>query len=67
MTTKAPIELLLTHASQAEIARALQISQSAVCQWKLKGIPPHRVLALEKILNGKMTRYQLCPEFYPEP
>jgi len=63
---KAPIEQVFTHIPQVQVARAFNISPSAVNQWKTNGIPLNRVLALEKILDGKMTRFQLCPEFYPE-
>jgi len=62
---KAVLETVLTHTTEAEIARFFDISPSAVNQWRTNGIPPHRVIGLETLLNKQMTRYEISPELYP--
>ena len=50
-----------------EVARKLKIkSVWSVYKWeKNNKVPPARVLQLEKLTKGKITRYQLDPELYP--
>jgi DNA-binding transcriptional regulator YdaS (Cro superfamily) len=43
------------------LAQQLSVSESAVSQWR--GIPPHRVLEVERITG--ISRHELCPKLYP--
>lgn len=45
----------------SELARKLDISRQAIYQWR--GIPPHHVLALERITG--ISRHELRPDYYP--
>jgi DNA-binding transcriptional regulator YdaS (Cro superfamily) len=49
----------------AVIARALDISIQAVCQWRT--VPPQYVLTLEKLSRRKVKKHQLRPDIYPPP
>jgi hypothetical protein len=40
------------------------ISTQAIYKWREKGIPPERVLLLEKLSCGAITRYQLLPDVF---
>lgn len=48
----------------AELARICGISASAVAQWKR--CPADRVLTVERISGGRVTRHQLRPDIYPD-
>jgi len=48
----------------AHIARELGITRGAVASWRK--IPALRVLEIERITNGAISRYQLRPDLYPE-
>lgn len=52
--------------SQAELARQLGIGVAAVTHWKRRGrIPAGRVLAIERITKGQVTRHEMRPDLYP--
>lgn len=52
--------------SQAELARQLGIGVAAVTHWKRRGrIPADRVLAIERITAGQVTRHEMRPDLYP--
>jgi DNA-binding transcriptional regulator YdaS (Cro superfamily) len=45
-----------------------QISMQAVCKWREKDeIPELRCRAVEEIVNGLVTRYELQPEVFGPP
>jgi DNA-binding transcriptional regulator YdaS (Cro superfamily) len=46
------------------LAEILGIRPQAVSQWKV--IPVKHVLAIEKALRSKITRYQMRPDIYGE-
>ena len=50
---------------QKELAKACDVTPQAVSGWLSKGVPPERVLAIEKATDGKVTRYKLRPDIYP--
>lgn len=53
---------------QTAMALALQVSVQAVNKWMKKGAPPpERVLAIEKLVSGQVTRYQLRPDIFGKP
>mgnify|MGYP000585399846 FL=1 len=45
-----------------DLARLLGITESAVSQWKV--VPPDRAIEIEKKTNGKVTRYDIRPDFF---
>lgn len=50
------------------MASALCISVQAVNKWIKKGEPPpERVLSIEKLVSGRVTRYELRPDIYGKP
>jgi len=52
--------------SQAELARLMGVTSMAVTKWVYNGVPAERVLAIEKLCKGKVTRHQLRPDIYPK-
>ena len=51
--------------SEAELARLLGITKSAVNQWKKRQIPPRHVMKIEHLTRRKVLRYELRPDLYP--
>lgn len=50
---------------QAELAKRLNISPQAVNKWIKRGlVPPERVLEVERLTNGAVTRYELRPDVF---
>jgi DNA-binding transcriptional regulator YdaS (Cro superfamily) len=45
------------------LAERLGISIQAVMQWKR--VPATRVLEVERIVDGAVTRYEMRPDIYP--
>lgn len=46
------------------VARALKISPQAVSKWP-KRLPAERVIDLERLAGGAVSRHQLRPDLYP--
>lgn len=46
----------------ADIARLLGITESAVSQWRL--VPPSRAIEIEEKTGGKVTRYEIRPDYF---
>ena len=51
--------------SQERLASLLNIKQQNISVWLTKGIPAKRVLEVERLTGGKVTRYELKPDLYP--
>ena len=47
------------------LAKLLGTSPQVVCNWRRRGIPAERVLAVEQATEGEVTRYDLRPDLYP--
>ena len=48
------------------VARDLGFTRSAISQWKTSGrVPADRVIALERLCDARVTRYELRPDIYP--
>lgn len=48
------------------VARRLEISKQAVWWWTHVGrVPADRVLELEQLCQGRVTRHELRPDLYP--
>ena len=48
--------------NKAALAEALGISRSAITQWDR--VPVTRVLQIEKLSGGEVTRHQMRPDIY---
>lgn len=47
------------------IAKMCSVSPQAVQQWKISGrIPAERVLIIEKLVDGQVSRYQMRPDVF---
>lgn len=52
--------------AKAFTKRGTRITPQGISDWKRKGrVPAERVLALEEILGGRITRHELRPDLYP--
>lgn len=53
--------------SQSEFARRLGVSQGMVWQWlnAKRQIAGEKVLPIEKVTAGKVSRHELRPDLYP--
>lgn len=65
------LETYLEHSTQEELADLIRkdggtMTQGAISQWLRRGVPAERVLQLERITQGQMTRYELRPDLYPK-
>lgn len=56
---------------QLALAQALKIRgknpSMTVYQWTKRGVPANRVLDIERVTKGAVTRYELRPDLYPRP
>lgn len=51
--------------SQKKLAIDLGVSEQAISKWKKRGVPAERVLEIERVTGGAVTRYELRPDLYP--
>lgn len=51
------------HGKDVDIARLLGLSAAAVSRWK-GVIPPDRAIELETKTGGKVTRYEIRPDYF---
>jgi DNA-binding transcriptional regulator YdaS (Cro superfamily) len=51
--------------SQKNLAGKCSATQQEISDWLKKGIPPTRVISVEKAVNGAVTRHELRPDIYP--
>lgn len=58
-----PLEQAVSHAGGvAHLAKACKVSVVAVYKWLKKGYPPvERCQAIEKAVQGRVTRFDLLP------
>ena len=40
------------------------ITTQAISQWRIKGVPPNRVLVVEEAAKGRVSRYQMRPAVF---
>ena len=50
--------------SQAALARAIGVHRASISAWKLRGIPPHRCVQIERVTLGLVSREQLRPDIF---
>lgn len=61
--SQTPIDQAVRHVgTDAELARLLGITRSAVSQWRTNGIPAKRAAEIERITG--VSRKILCPEVF---
>ena len=52
---------------QNKLAEALNVTPQAVNKWvKADRAPAERVIEIERVTNGEITRHELRPDLYPE-
>lgn len=49
---------------QTALARVLEVTPQAVQQWGKTVAPPERCIAIEKAIDGAVTRYELRPDIF---
>jgi len=49
------------------LADALGVTKQAITGWRRRGVPPERVLAVERVTGGSVTRYELRPDIFGAP
>jgi DNA-binding transcriptional regulator YdaS (Cro superfamily) len=51
------------------LAKKINVKTPTVCQWlsKKRPVPSGRCLAIEQAVDGRVTRYELCPEVFGQP
>jgi DNA-binding transcriptional regulator YdaS (Cro superfamily) len=52
--------------TQQKLAEKCHVKQQYISDWIKNGLPPNRVLSIEKAVNGAVTRHELRPDIYPE-
>jgi len=72
MAKKAPIDRAISAVGGlSDLAEKLQVSPQVIVNWRKRGVPAKRVLAIEKATcdqNGRprVLRHDLRPDLYPE-
>jgi DNA-binding transcriptional regulator YdaS (Cro superfamily) len=55
--------------SQVALAKALKLPgknpSMTITHWKERGVPAKRVLEIERVTGGTVTRHELRPDLYP--
>lgn len=49
-----------------DIARLLGLTPAAISRWKGK-VPPDRAIEIEEKCGGKVTRYDIRPDYFGKP
>ncbi len=47
-----------------EISEYFGITAPAIFQWRKNGIPANRIIGIEKLTKGKITRHQIRPDVF---
>lgn len=50
--------------SQAELSKRLGLFPQYVNNWRRRGVPAERCIAIEEATGGKVTRYDLRPDVF---
>jgi DNA-binding transcriptional regulator YdaS (Cro superfamily) len=53
--------------SAKALAEALGVTKQAITGWRHRGVPPERVLAVERLTGGTVTRHELRPDIFGYP
>jgi len=65
ISKNALLEAITICGSQKKLAAKCKATQQEISDWLKKGVPPGRVISVEKAVNGAVTRHQLRPDIYP--
>lgn len=49
---------------RSHIAAAIGVSNQAISNWKMRGVPVERCLAIDRATGGRVTRQELRPNDY---
>lgn len=65
---EALIQVLKIVGGQTNLASLCGLKQQTIHVWlkKYGRVPVERVLQIEKVVNGAVTRHELRPDIYPE-
>lgn len=67
MKTLSPVEKACeVLGSQRALAAACDVSPQAVTKWLESGVPAERVLTIERVTHGAVSRTDLRPDLYPK-
>lgn len=65
-TQKSLLKAIEIVGGQTRLAEFCHVSQPTVFGWiKYGRVPAQRVIQIEKIVEGKVTRHELRPDLYP--
>lgn len=53
--------------SQADLARLLEVLPQHITNWKKRGVPAERCIAIETATDGAVTRHDLRPDVFGPP
>lgn len=64
--TKTPLETAIEAVGSAKaLAEKVGVTPMAITQWKVRGVPPHRVRAVVEACGSVVTAEQLRPDIFP--
>lgn len=68
MSNQSVFERIVEHfGSKRKLAEALQVKPQSVQKWD-RQIPAERVLQIERLTDGEVTRFEMRPDIFgPEP
>lgn len=68
MKTQNPVlKAIVAAGSVSELAARCGVRYQAVQRWRNRGlVPAERVLQVEKATGGRVSRYELRPDLYPQ-
>lgn len=61
------IKALGENATQADLARALEVTSMCVSQWRRRGVPPEWCRKIERVTGGAVKRHELRPDLFDPP
>ena len=66
MTDITPIERAIQIlGGQDKLAEEMKVTKQAITKWRRR-VPSERVLGIERLTNGAVSRHELRPDLYPE-
>lgn len=61
-------QVILLAGGASAVAKACEVSPQAVMQWRTADrIPAERVLIIEQLINGAVSRYAMRPDVFGSP
>jgi DNA-binding transcriptional regulator YdaS (Cro superfamily) len=50
--------------SATALSHGVGVTKQAITQWRRRGVPPGKVLAVERLTGGKVSRHDLRPDVF---